>query len=897
MRTIKGKPLLLLSCYPDVGLGTIRNVYNLYPEAISIINKNYSRLEEVSGSLPLHNACRYGSRPGAIEFLIGKYPEALSIKSIGDHRTPLHHYLKGKNGTKVIDSGIVKIIGLNDIQIRCYEEDEDGKFPLHVAFESLRENGFMVSREVLMYLADESIRAGLPEKSSLTLHAHDVENETVQVIIRLMPYLEEFKFSCVRLDEGWMDLIAVIASSDSITKLELEGSSVFYPSRLPCLESLFETNRKIETLSFRYHGLSAREELLQILQKSLAKHPTTNISKLELEGFSLSESLLMDHLLSRPSSIVYLNMKSSFFFPSRLNIKNILNESNIQKLELSGKWERNLSRSRCIFNMSTVLPDIAKMPHLKALKIDFPKVSGDGTFTKISSFLASSSSNQRWKNFSLMCRIRKGKTLFSLLVTLFLSIILSTTIVASEVHSSSLTSTTKTTTMTTRRRNNININHDDVYLIITDPSNKLSQSVANQLYPATVYFVCPTTTSEESSKGIITKHHAAYFGGFLQRRLIQSLQSLHNWFQSLFSLTISTKTKRLRSQSNKHQQETTKIQFCYFDSNGGSSFQKIRQSVINCLHSIEENCSSSSSDEDNTTNDNTATTATKPSKMTLRGILFNPYGFPTTTNTKSQEQQQDLLLPLARYKVISIAMFIDVILQERLQKRLEEPRNNDDDDDDNNNPTKLQYSSRLRMIAVGSEAARGLPKMGFPVPYKLLVGDDDGGDTKQQKVCIVQDILSGKAFQNKTAGDEDPLSSSSSSSTSWESEYSHVCAIVVLYFKRLAALSVLESTNKLYNDDDEDYYGVVSPGMTEESLQVKHVPIEGRTIFFRMKMILCRTILFGWLRKLEIAKTVEDGASLLVHALMGPQAPQVEPEKTTTTTTKYGRGRNEGELQ
>jgi hypothetical protein len=510
--------------------------------------------------------------------------------------------------------------------------------------------------------------------------------------------------------------------------------------------------------------------------------------------------------------------------------------------------------------------------------------------------------------------MRKGKTPFSFLQTfIFLSLLSSTattTIVdlrvaaaaAAEVHSLSSSSTTR------RRRH---INHNDVYLIITDPRNKLSQSVANQLYPATVYFVCPTTTaaaaaaaSEEKSSTpgtTITKHFNGYFGGFLhQQNFIKSLRFLHCWFQSLFALATrnATTKKRLRSRSSSNnvnndaqeQRGTTTVRFCYVDSYDGSSFQETRKSMLKCLHSIEENCTDQ---VENTT------TTTRSSKMTLRGILFNPYGFPTTTTTtttttkrsSSTTEQQVDLLPLARYKVISVAIFIDVILQQRLRRRREQQQQQHNDKN-----YVLQYSSRLRMIAVGSEAARGLPKMGFPIPYKLSLGDHhDGsvGDTKQRKEStVITDILSGKAFQNNNNnnddGEDEPLSTSSTTktkTTTWESEYSHICAIAVLYFKRLAALS--ESSTKTWIDRlyGDDYYGVVSPGMTQESLQVRHVPIGGRTVFFRIKMVLCRTVLFGWLRKLEIAKTIDDGAALLVDALLGQQEDH-EPKPSNPTDTE-----------
>ncbi|KAL3921591.1 MAG: hypothetical protein SGARI_006643, partial [Bacillariaceae sp.] len=92
---------------------------------------------------------------------------------------------------------------------------------------------------------------------------------------------------------------------------------------------------------------------------------------------------------------------------------------------------------------------------------------------------------------------------------------------------------------------------------------------------------------------------------------------------------------------------------------------------------------------------------------------------------------------------------------------------------------------------------------------------------------------------------------------SWEREYAELNALVVLYIKALAAIH------------PHWYFGIVSPGMTPESLQVKHVPPVARTIYFRLKMWLCRYVLFGMLKRLEIAKTVKEGGTLLSLALRG----------------------------
>uniref|UniRef100_A0A7S4ATU6 Uncharacterized protein n=1 Tax=Pseudo-nitzschia australis TaxID=44445 RepID=A0A7S4ATU6_9STRA len=63
--------------------------------------------------------------------------------------------------------------------------------------------------------------------------------------------------------------------------------------------------------------------------------------------------------------------------------------------------------------------------------------------------------------------------------------------------------------------------------------------------------------------------------------------------------------------------------------------------------------------------------------------------------------------------------------------------------------------------------------------------------------------------------------------------------------------------------------------MTEESLKIAHVPKSGRTLAFRFKLWLCGLPwVFGWLRDREIAKTVDEGAALLVRALLNDR---IEP--------------------
>ena len=197
----------------------------------------------------------------------------------------------------------------------------------------------------------------------------------------------------------------------------------------------------------------------------------------------------------------------------------------------------------------------------------------------------------------------------------------------------------------------------------------------------------------------------------------------------------------------------------------------------------------------------------------------------------------------------------------------------------NNNPHRPLSSSAataaLRIILVGTEAARGLPKMGIPVP-----------SFRDETESSVRDRL----VQNQTNGGS-TLTTTAHTPTQWESEYAEISALSVLYFKALQVFSspskppakvvakktstttvgaVSGSLGFVTADSTPDlYFGVVSPGMTSESLNIVHVPEPARTLSFRLKLWLCRTRwVFDWLRRCEIAKTTDEAGALLVCALL-----------------------------
>jgi len=249
-----------------------------------------------------------------------------------------------------------------------------------------------------------------------------------------------------------------------------------------------------------------------------------------------------------------------------------------------------------------------------------------------------------------------------------------------------------------------------------------------------------------------------------------------------------------------------------------------------------------------------------PITMRIRGIVFNPYGCPPSDVLKKNDSLDRMqLTPLSAYKLLSIAIFVDVALltteatmdmaihesvtKQGFSKEISAPR-------EMKNAT-LSESSSLRIIVVGTEAARGLPKMGIPVP-------NFRGATES-------------TIRRKLLCNTNETEVSDLEEKDWETKYAEMNALLVLYLKALES-NFMSSYDESDSSKSELYLGVVSPGMTRESFNIAHVPESGRTLAFRWKLWLCRRRwIFDWLQKCEIAKPTEEAGSLLAKALLnGP---------------------------
>lgn len=93
------------------------------------------------------------------------------------------------------------------------------------------------------------------------------------------------------------------------------------------------------------------------------------------------------------------------------------------------------------------------------------------------------------------------------------------------------------------------------------------------------------------------------------------------------------------------------------------------------------------------------------------------------------------------------------------------------------------------------------------------------------------------------------------SSYQWEHAYANLSAIGVLYMSSLA---------KYY---PHHYFGTVSPGMTQESLNPRHV--DNASLGLVLKLLACRFLMFPLLKRWEIVQDIEDSAAYFKRALTG----------------------------
>jgi len=183
----------------------------------------------------------------------------------------------------------------------------------------------------------------------------------------------------------------------------------------------------------------------------------------------------------------------------------------------------------------------------------------------------------------------------------------------------------------------------------------------------------------------------------------------------------------------------------------------------------------------------------------MDGVLFNAYG----VIGNGQARPVTGLIELAEYKLIGNLQYWRVLEEE------------------------LLFSHETRVVVSGSESARGLPDMGFPVP---TLGDSEEA---------IEALLNGTGYPSPYR---------------FEVAYAHINALMVLYVQNLPA---------------SPYVTVVSPGMTTASFDLRAFvpkPPLSRSLF----MYFCRYILMSpVLEPKDIAKSAYDGADLFVRALEG----------------------------
>lgn len=242
-------------------------------------------------------------------------------------------------------------------------------------------------------------------------------------------------------------------------------------------------------------------------------------------------------------------------------------------------------------------------------------------------------------------------------------------------------------------------------------------------------------------------------------------------------------TKRLKAE------KIEDVTLCVFDPFGRK--EKVQTSAKECIKKIKQ-------------------------QGTIDGVLFNPYGCVGDGTPQSESG----LLELAEYKLIGNVIFLQALFSEGLLKE------------------------GSRVIFAGTESARGLPKMGFPVP--------DLGTTPES----VEAFLTGAAYliQNDPS-DATNEAADPKSTFKWEHAYADLSAIGVLFMSSMA------------KRHPNIYFGTISAGMTQESLDPKHVP--NPTLGFTMQMFIFRYLMFPLLRRWEIAQDVDDGAAYFQRALTG----------------------------
>lgn len=411
------------------------------------------------------------------------------------------------------------------------------------------------------------------------------------------------------------------------------------------------------------------------------------------------------------------------------------------------------------------------------------------------------------------------------------------------------TRTSRRMSLSISKQNTILSKAYDVYIIITPYENSIGRAVAEEMSrklsaangdsrhgPTNVICMvrCPSGANHSTKSTRNTSENSKLsFQLQLMRRVTEFYKALFGKIARIFFRTIEYENQQwLHRFSNESPvivlPSKTELSLDPF---GNPS--RIRKSCQKCLTAIQRELLQSMVLESNSSN-----IGSLSAKINLRGILFNPYGCPPIENNLPNNS----LSPLGAYKLLSIAIFTDLALATR-STTIEVPRDEvgtiqehswstiDAADGDTQSPP-------LRIITVGTEAARGLPKMGIPVPNLANASET---------------LLRKKLLRD----DESPHSESGD----WEEKYAEMNALAVLYFKALQTQAQNTITNL--------YLGIVSPGMTPESFNIVHVPKAARTLAFRLKLWVCRRKwVFDWLQKSEIAKSTTHAGTLLATALL-----------------------------
>lgn len=324
--------------------------------------------------------------------------------------------------------------------------------------------------------------------------------------------------------------------------------------------------------------------------------------------------------------------------------------------------------------------------------------------------------------------------------------------------------------------------NDSIYIIVSKPQDSLTLAAIRQLYPASVFVAYPPSTTEE-------------------RHITAAQRKLKAW-------------AHMQDDDNDERKDRHQVvKWCPFDPFGTKDI--VKNNVQNCLEAVRIHVAHNGAA--NEEEDDDSSSSSMMGMEMIDGILFNSYG----AVGDGIANERTGLLPLVEYKLIGNLIFLHTVLDQNVLKE------------------------GARVILVGSESARGLPRMGFPIP--------DLGSS----VDSIQSYLTGSAYDIQQKNE---LGVKISSSYRWEQAYADLCAIGVLYMRRLA------------RDFPIFYFGAVSPGMTKESLNPDNSP--SPSLAWRLQLFCFRCVVFPLLQRWEIAKTADEGAQLLVRALLASKISQ-----------------------